>query len=298
MNDNITFYKQHLNLHDAIFTRIQHNDAIVAIVYNVTLTSGTQLILKICTQTREYLREAYFLTYFADTLPVPKIIAIIPPEEATYGAILMERLPGQLLTATDFTPAIAYELGSLLARIHLNRTAGYGDLIEPDSLQQDPRAYFTLKFEEGFAECNGHLPEKLMAWCRQYYTANIDQLLTADGPCIIHRDFRPGNIIINNGKLQGIIDWAGSRSGFAQDDFTPMEHYDWQIPPNIKTSFVAGYASIRPLPDYRAMMQLLRLGRAIATIGFTIKRGTWNTDCADLYHINRKFLKSLLSKSI
>ena len=59
----------------------------------------------------------------------------------------------------DHDDAMAYDIGSLLARIHLNRVAGYGDLIQPDSLNFDPRVYFTLKFEEGFSECSNHLPE-------------------------------------------------------------------------------------------------------------------------------------------
>lgn len=45
--DNIiSVYKQRLNLQDAIFHRIDHEDAMVAIVYKITQPNGTQLVLK------------------------------------------------------------------------------------------------------------------------------------------------------------------------------------------------------------------------------------------------------------
>ena len=76
---------------------------------------------------------------------MPRIIQLVEPKINIHGAILMECLPGTLLTETVFTDALAYEMGSLLAGIHFNRVAGYGDLIQPQSLNPDPRIHFTLK---------------------------------------------------------------------------------------------------------------------------------------------------------
>ncbi len=99
-------------------------------------------------------------------------------------------------------------------------------------------------------------------------------------------------MIVYEGKLQGIIDWASARAGFAQEDFVPMEHGEWLIDPKSRKAFVAGYASIRPVPDYEAMMPLLRLSKAIATVGFTVKHGTWNSSHARIYQFNRHFLET------
>jgi aminoglycoside phosphotransferase (APT) family kinase protein len=38
--------------------------------------------------------------------------------------------------------------------------------------------------------------------CQDYFNHNINLLGSADGPCITHRDFRPGNILIHEGKIQ------------------------------------------------------------------------------------------------
>lgn len=66
-------------------------------------------------------------------------------------------------------------------------------------LTSDPRFHSTLKFEEGLEECRNHLPKELIEQCRLYYDKKINLLTSVDGPCIIHRDFRSGNAIIDNG---------------------------------------------------------------------------------------------------
>ena len=292
MDKLIPLYQQRLNLQGATFSRIDHEDAMVATVYRVTQPNGAQLILKICTRLKDYLCEVYFLKHFADKIPVPRIIQVVPPDTGIHGAILMQCLPGELLKIADFSEALAYEMGSWLARIHLNRTAGYGDLTQPQTLSPDPRVHFTLKFEEGFEECSSHLPKALLEQCRRYYDSHVDLLSSADGPCIVHRDFRPGNILVQDGKLQGIIDWSSARASFAEEDFCPLEHYEWSTHSTNKRSFLDGYASIRPVPDYSAMMPLLRLSKAFATIGFMVKRGTWNSIHARVYQLNRQFLET------
>lgn len=288
MDPLIALYRERLNLQGATFSLIEHEDAMVALVYKVTGANGSQLILKICSRPDDYLRELYFLRYFATLLPVPRIVQAVPPEAEISGAILMECLPGTLLTTEELTDELAYELGLLLAGIHLNRTAGYGDLIKPDTLSATPHIPFTAKFEEGLAECAEHLPKELIGKCRSYYNTHLYLLDSIDGPCIIHRDFRPGNVLVHAGKLQGIIDWSSARTGFAEEDFCLMEHGEW---PN-KKAFLAGYASIRPVPNYMAIMTLLRLNKAIGTVGFTVKRGTWENSHARIYQLNRRFLET------
>lgn len=282
----IRLYRQHFDLQDADFSRIEHDEAMVAIVYRVR-TDNQQLILKICPRPKDYLREVYFLKLLADQLPVPRLIKTIGPSSDVHGAILMEYLHGTLLTNPTFTETLAYEIGSMLAKIHLNRMSGYGDPVQEEGLNADPRIYFTAKFEEGLEECRGHLPLDLIEKCHHYFEKHVDLLNFVDGPCVVHRDFRPGNLIVDHDKLIGIIDWAGARLSFAEEDFCSMEH-EW--PTAIKQDFLSGYEIVRPLPNYKNLMPFLRLNKTIATIGFTVKCGTWNNTCKTLYQKNRHFL--------
>jgi Ser/Thr protein kinase RdoA (MazF antagonist) len=296
MNNLIKFYSEKFNLQNATFNRIEHEDALVGQVYKISQPDGKKYILKICSRPHDYLCEIYFLNYFLDKLPVPHILEIVSPESDFDDAILMEYLHGDLLKTSELNDQLAYEIGSLLAKIHTNQVAGYGDLTKVHHLSLDPTSYFTFKFEEGLAECSNHLPKKLLNQCDYLYKTNIHLLASVDGPCITHRDFRPGNIIVNEGKVQGIIDWSSARGSFAEEDFCSLALGDWTNDPEIKKSFLKGYASIRNVPNYSGVMPLLLLSKAIATIGFTVKTGTWGNKNKNLYQRNRQLLVNILKK--
>lgn len=294
--DIIKYYQQLLQLADAVFERIEHEDALVADVYKITKSDGTQLILKVCLLEKYYAREYYYLTFFAGKIPVPKIIQTIAPQATIPGAILMECLPGNVLRVEHMTDALTLTLGMMLARIHLNRTAYYGDPAQLSSGTSDQQLYFAHQFEENIDECRNHVPKDLLDACQQYYESHLNLLASADGPCIVHLDYRPGNIMVFEGKLQGIIDWSSARSGFAQADFVFMEHSVWQHNAASRDSFLSGYASVRPVPDYKDMMPLLRLNRALAVIGFLTK--TNKIQAHDIfYQHNRQFIEAMFKAS-
>lgn len=292
---NINTYKQLLDLQNATFTLIDHEDAMVATVFKITKPDGEQLILKISERPNDYFREVPFLKQFAETLPVPKIIQLIQPADGIHGAILMEYLSGSLLKTENLTASLAYEIGRCLALIHLNRLSGYGDPIQ-NNLTADPRSYFTFKFEEGLEECKSNLPPQLIEQCLSYFNAHSGLLAAVDGPCVVHRDLRPGNIIVHEGKLKGIIDWAGARASFAEEDLCILKHGEWSNNSLGMTPFLDGYTSIRPVPDYMRLASFIRLYKAIATTGFIVKRGTWEHRDSRIYQYNRQFLENLFKK--
>lgn len=295
MQHHIDTYKKILGLENSKFSEIKHEDAIVAVVYLIENNDGAAFILKVCEQVGHYLREVHFLKQLQGIAPVPRVINAVEPSSEIHSAVLMEYLPGDILQATQINESLAYEIGAYLAQIHLQRINKYGDIVEPGSFSSDPIQDFSFKFNQGFDECKGHLPDSILNRCREYYDKNINLLKNVDGPCVTHRDFRPANIIVDNSKVQGIIDWSSSRYGFAEDDFCPLELGEWAINHSCKREFLSGYASIRPIPNYEVIMPLLRLNRVIATIGFTIRRGTWNNTSANLYKTNLEFLNSFFN---
>lgn len=143
----VNLYKEHLNLVYANFSSIDHLEAMVALVYKIRKPNGEQFILKICDRPNDYLREVYFLKYFAKILKVPKIIQLVEPTSTIAGAILMEYLPGNLLQIKEFNKNfnknLSFEIGKSLGLIHLKTLAGYGDLIE-NNLSSDPKSYFNF----------------------------------------------------------------------------------------------------------------------------------------------------------
>jgi len=293
MDDAIASYSSVLGLTGATFKRVDRVDSLVAVVYEVCRPGAAPLILKICPRLGDYHRELYFLRMFAQELPVPAVVGSVPPSDELAGAVLMTRLPGASLQAAAMTDAIAYELGSLLARIHLHRTARYGDLTTPTGLHEMALVPLRSKIEEALAECEGHLSPAIVARCRHRLEQSAVRLERVDGPCIIHRDFRPSNIVVHAGRVQGIIDWASARAGFAEEDFAAMQHDVWEHYPQSRDSFLAGYISIRPAPAYEDVMPLLCMQRALAIVGMTVREGTWQGPDAYLYAKEKAFLEKL-----
>lgn len=292
MQNLIKVYRSLFNLEKAQFLHIDHQDTIVALVYKVILQNDNSYILKICDRKNDYLREIYFLNFFTNKLLVPRILNVAEPCENHPGAILMECLPGNLLQKKDFKENLAFDVGKCLAKIHLHPLEGYGDLINLP-LNQDPCISFTTKFQEGLKECQEHFSLDLMKKCEHFYDSHVNLLKSVDGACIVHRDFRPGNLMVFEGRLQGVIDWSSARASFAEEDFSLLEHEEWSLDDKSKTPFLEGYASVRPIPYYKPLVPFLRLNKAIATLGFMYKRKTWQNKCKALYQFNFNFLKKL-----
>ena len=234
-----------------------------------------------------------FLKYFEEKLPVPRIIDSVEPTSDIPGAILMEYLQGNLINKLDLTETVIYKIGLLLAKIHTNRVAGYGDLTKPSQLSADPTSYFTFKFEEGIAECSNHIPKKMLSQCRDRFNTYINLLVSVDGPCITHRDFRPGNILIGGEKIQEILIGLLHEAALLKK-ICSLELGDWFNDTSKEKVFLEGYASIRSIPNYSDVTPLLILSKAIATIGFTVKTNSWDNKNKNLYKQHLLLLKRVI----
>src|SRR5262245_12677731 len=131
MDDLAEVYRRKLNIPNAVFTYIDHEDAMVAAVFRISQQGRADLILKVCSRKGDFLRESYFLSRFAGKIPVPKIVRLIEPEKGLDAAVLMECVPGDLLKPEAVDNVLVRQIGSLLARIHLEHAEGFGDLTDP-----------------------------------------------------------------------------------------------------------------------------------------------------------------------
>lgn len=295
MDIDLNAYKTFFSLNDAQFTLIEHEDAIVSIVYKIETSDNKLLILKISPRKEQISREAYALKCFSSLLPVPKVIKIMPPSTLMPGAVLMTFIPGEILKTSEVTPTIAFSAGICLAKVHTYRTTGFCDSIESNQIEPSATLYFKEKFLKSLDECHEILSKSLYSQLKRYLRDQHKVLSQVDGPCIIHRDYRPGNILIQDGQLKAVIDWAASRSSFAEEDFCPLEFNEWPDNPIIKTSFLDGYKTIRNVPDYGKIMPLLKLHRSLATIGFLIRKNTWTETTKQLFDAKFNHIKQFFS---
>jgi len=184
--------------------------ATTSAVHAIELRDGSQLVLRRYTG-REWVgeeaaairREAAALQRVSG-LPAPRLVKADPEgTEAGAPALLMTRIPGN----HDWRPDLD-QLAALLPRIHA----------------VDPR------------DLPPYEPYGLYTRTPPPWTANPGIWLEAfgifDAPppphetTLIHRDFHPGNVIWQDGRLTGIVDWVMASRGAPQAD---LGHCRWNL---------------------------------------------------------------------
>lgn len=239
------------------------------------LTSGEKLVLKLPFNRNKVMREQKILTLLQGRLPVPRLIDGWLGDDEIPGALLLSYLPGACVKGA-MTPNDCYAMGELLARLHMVKTQGFGDDYEQVSDASAWRQMFIDYLAEWPLLCEPILSPTLLQRTVAKYNELLAMLPPPDGPCIIHVDYRPGNILMENGKITGLIDFESARGGSAERDFCKIKEELWDIDPATRHPFLDGYQTIRPLPNLAQALPLCELQNALASLLWCLRRNTSN----------------------
>ncbi len=117
------------------------------------------------------------------------------------------------------------------------------------------------------------LEEQLFKKSIEKFEKMKQQLPSPDGPSFVHMDFRPANIIVDNDKVSGIIDFESVRYGSTEIDFTKLYRDFLSVDVNLYDAYQEGYNSIRPLIDLENVLPFYRFTDAFNSIGWCKRRG-------------------------
>ncbi len=123
--------------------------------------------------------------------------------------------------------------------------------------------------------------KKVISKAFDYIHTNIDCLDYQTGAKLLHNDFHPKNIIIQEGKLAGIIDWECSQ--FGEADFELVHLFHWCIYPPapanglklILKSIVENLRITRDVPNIEKRLTIYQLEHELNQL---IWRGTCQED--------------------
>lgn len=292
----IKSYLKLLQINVKEYEKIEHEEALSSTIFKLTTNNLTSLILKISFDKKRYQREVYFLDLVKNYIPVPKIIKKIDSTQNLCPAILMEYIEGNLILTKSITDDLAYKMGILLASLHEIPATFYGDICENQKLSPSLESgLFILKeyFDRSFKECINTLDSKLLKKIKRYFYDSLKQIKHLDGPHIIHKDFKPGNIITKNNQIKALIDWENAKYGFSEEDFSQMEYLVWDKYPRSQKAFINGYKSIRKMPDLEIIMPIIRVAKALGAIKFTIERNTYDKEHKFVFDQNYSYLKNI-----
>lgn len=163
--------------------------------------------------------EAQLITLAGEAkVPVPTVRCVLEPEDDLGSGFVMERLDGETIPQrilrddglAEVRPRLARRCGEILAGIHAIPTGAIEDLPTADAaaeLTQYRGIYDRLDdphpvFELAFRWIEDHLPD-------------------APAACLVHGDFRNGNLLIDRDGVRGVLDWELAHIG------DPMEDLGW-----------------------------------------------------------------------
>lgn len=183
-------------------------------------------------------REAFVLQALAaSNLPVPRYIAV--EEQPTTVSLLMTALPGEPLSALlrrgvgdEVRRDLLHQFGQLLAQIHAATPASVLRAQRPWLERILDEAHNNLL--QGYAEPEAPPIETMLATC----PPTIAEVL-------IHGDYTIDNVLVDAGKLTGVIDWGRGDIGDPRYDLTlatrPQEPESSFLDEADFAAFYAGY---------------------------------------------------------
>lgn len=118
------------------------------------------------------------------------------------------------------------------------------------------------------------------------------QLPSSDGPSFIHMDFRPANIIVDEDKVSGMIDFESVRFGSTEIDFTKLYRDFLSFNFCLYQSYQEGYNTLRPLIDLEVVLPFYQFTDAFNSIGWCKRRGIEKN--ASFLEKNLSILKKVL----
>ena len=141
----------------------------------------------------------------------PRVIVELTREDGIGAGFVMEALPGtanpaEILSSADPAQLID-DIGRELAATHAI------DPAEVDGLPTMVTADALADLRRRFIEYGGDRP--VLALALRWLEANIPAPVS---PRLVHGDFRLGNLLVENGRLTGVLDWELAHFGDPHED--------------------------------------------------------------------------------
>lgn len=266
-------------------------DSFSSMVYKCVLRNGETVFVKIPYTRVKYERELAAYEILAGHVPIPQLLDYWAGDDNCPGAFLLSELKGHPLSEKA-SPEVAYQIGALQAAMHQIQPS---NTIESGTIQNEfPHWHeFIEKQFYSFAE---HVQEILD---QDVFMASLNKfeqmkgkLPAPDGPSFVHMDFRPANIIVDEGQVSGMIDFESVRFGSTEIDFTKIHRDFLKGNPRLINSYQEGYTSIRPMINLEAVLPFYRFIDAFNSIGWSQKRGLEKNFA--FYEANLRILKEML----
>lgn len=246
-------------------------------VYILTLGEGKKVVLKIPFNSQKLEREKKALELLSGKVPVPEVIKYYNGDNLIPGALLISYINGTPL-AGKVTAELAYQMGIMLARIHNIQLKKYGE-IETEGEKDKQSVYLDnlkIMYTKNKVFCEKVMDTRKLSICDKIFHYYLSKLQIPREPCLLHSDYRMGNILVNGSEVVGVIDFEVANGGVADEDFSILEDEVFNVYAGTRESYLEGYKSIKELPDLDNTLPFYKFLTAFTRIGWCVKRSKTN----------------------
>ncbi|MRX56141.1 phosphotransferase [Bacillus idriensis] len=241
-------------------------------VYKIQLIDHRTVYIKIPYSKPKLEREYTVLKRLRHELPVPQMLDYWEGNEDVTGALLLSAINGVPITEKVDTD-LAYDIGVHHAILHAI-VPNEQDFKSPVSNVYGQWSEFIERQFYSFAEDVKEVIDPcLYEQSLKHFVRQLKLLPSPDGPSFIHMDFRPGNILVHENQVAGIIDFESVRIGATEMDFTKINRDIFMKYPGTRDAYQKGYESIRPLINLQEVLPFYRFTDAFNSIGWCKRRG-------------------------
>lgn len=252
------------------------------------LENGEKLVLKLPYNQSKLMREESVLKLLSQNTLVPDLIDTWYGDDSHNGALLMTYIDGDPMLSTD-DDGLIYQAGKILAELHEVKL----ETFELDEKNDDWWGSLKQRFDRWMEEIIGFIPKDIFLASQDYFTRIVEKSQSVDGPRLTHFDFRPGNLLVKDHQIVGLIDFESSRGGSVDIDFTKIAEYIWKENPRSKEIFLQGYRSVREIPDIENHLPIYEFFNAVGGIAWCVRRDKLQDN---FYDENLKVIKACLAK--
>ena len=230
-------------------------------VFEVNLSDGESVVARVASVAKNrYSMESLVMAEAqAAGVPCPAVYGI--EEVGELAVMLIEHLPGVRLAEAPGAAQLVGECAEILARIHSISVDGFGNLDdtargEGSSLEN----WFVDSFESKFDQARAVDPRTRAAVDRIWSTFDAARPLLRKAQCgLAHGDFSPSNILVDDGRISGVVDWESAKSGPPAFDFGWWDWFEAAFSvPFSSEDLVTAYVVHRPV-DVEELRELRRL---------------------------------------
>jgi aminoglycoside phosphotransferase (APT) family kinase protein len=202
--------------------------------YKFVASDGTAYVLRLADGT-QLAKEKFVMELVADLVPVPNCF------KTDKGYSIHAFVSGKPLSDC---PECTYEAARILAKICSVKFPSPGQITPLGKIEPWPfneaHGFFNLMLKH----------EKVLSWIGGQRAARIKEVLSLNSSLfsemakisnLVHGDFNPSNIMIENGKVSAVLDWEFALSGNTYMDIgNLLRHTEAPFHEDIKAGLIDG----------------------------------------------------------